>query len=578
MKKLPLGVETFQEIIENNCVYADKTRFIHEIANSPGKAFFLARPRRFGKSLLLSSFEALFSGRKELFDGLWIGDNAKAQGNSNNTYNLEESFPIIHLNFAMLNSKSPQNLEGGFTHIIQSIARSHDLNISAPSISLLFYDLIRNLKRKYQKNVVLLIDEYDAPISYNIDDLELAIKNLQVLKEFYSALKPLIKDLRFVFLTGVTSYALLWHTGVLNHLIDLTMRERFSTICGFTHEEMDYCFSDYYPFALDNLNIINTNGPNDIVAETRPNILERQKILDMYDGYSWDGTTRVLNPYSLLNYFDNNNIFKTYWAEQESSSKFLTAFVLSNPFHFAKDTLSKLPSESIKITDTNSMAPATILFQTGYMTVDKIVKGEMEVPEYYLRIPNEEIRLKFKSDFTDFIFETLNIKPEDEIQIFREAILSENAETISDLITANFSKLPAQHHQPTESRYHGLLFFYFLGLPNVEVLCEPAGSQGTPDLVVKFNDGLYVIIELKYRQAEKETDSLSEDKIKDITKRLAEKGLKAIEDINYATPYIVDAKKILKMGLGIYGRGRSQALLKNGKRPANPKEAKRPRE
>ncbi|MDR1164980.1 MAG: AAA family ATPase [Deltaproteobacteria bacterium] len=559
MKRLPLGVQSFPEIIEQNYVYADKTRFIHEILSFAGKTFFLARPSRFGKTLLLSAFEALFSGRKDLFDGLWIGENAKTQGSSNNAYNLEESFPIINLNFASFDFDSPQILEAGITHRLKSIARSYDLNIDAPTLPALFAEFIRNLKRKYQKNVVLLIDEYDAPVSGNIDDLELAQKNARVLKNFYASLKPLIKDLRFVFITGITSYAMLWRIPALNHVINLTMDKRFSTVCGFTHEEMDSCFKDYYPIALEKFKNSNSLGPNDAIAEAR------QKILDMYDGYSWDGIKKVLNPHSLL-YFFYNNQFQRYWADMDSPSKLITDFVLQNPLYFARETLSTFGSEKLEMADPNYWAPEPLLFQKGYLTLDKIVQIPNHFHEYRLRIPNAEIDFKFKSEFTQFLFETLNTRPDDEKEIFTAALFCEDAEKISAQITANLRKIISQSSAKVERVLHGALFFYFYGLPDVEVLFEPAGADTPPDLVVKFDDGLYVIIELKFQYAKK--DSLTKRKIKEITRPLARQGLKDIEDINYGAPYMVGATKIHKLGLGIYGEGHCLALLKTEKRTA----------
>jgi hypothetical protein len=463
----------------------------------------------------------------------------------------------------------------------------------------------------------LLIDEYDAPVSYNLDKLDVAEANQKILSEFYSQLKSLTDDLRFLFVTGVSNYSFIWRSGSLNHLDDLTLDPRYSGVCGFTHDEMDACFKEFFPITLKILQSEKIMGKDDSVADLR------RRILDWYGGYSWDGISKVLNPYALLKFFSKNK-FANYWTKLEPPKKFINTFVFKDPLAFHRGALPSLREETISVTEADSLEPAPVLFQTGYLTVDTIISAVDKLDEYRLKVPNEEVKNKFNSAFASFLFKKIKKDPEAEKLIFQEALLSKDAETISNLITANFSALPAARHSPSESRYHGLLFFYFLGMPNVETLCEPAGAEGTPDLVVKFNDGIYAVIELKYKKNEKSnarndpnedkidkimkrlTESgvsqqtadviinelakitnksgekeleegeilfnakhsgkknnanLTKNEIKIITEGLAKKGLKAIETLNYAAPYLIDAKKIFKIGLGIYGRGYSQALF-----------------
>ncbi|MDR1164614.1 MAG: ATP-binding protein [Deltaproteobacteria bacterium] len=547
MSKITIGEQNFSEIISENYVYADKTEFIYNILNL-GKSFFLSRPMRFGKTLLLNTFKELFSGRKELFEKLWIGQN--------NRYNFEETFPVVNLSLSMAPAEYSLNaLTRDLQLELDGIARSHNLSIVEATPGRMLFNLIKALKNKYSKNVVLLIDEYDAPVSYYINKLDIAEANQETLSGLYSKLKFLTDDLRFLFVTGVTSYSFIWHSGALNHLNNLTLNPQYSDICGFTYKEMDACFKEFFPVTLKILQDDNIMSKDDTVADLR------QIILDWYDGYSWNGKSKVLNPYSLLNFFSQSQL-TNYWTELEPSKKFINAFVFQDPLAFHRGSLPSLRGDTIKMTEMDSLEPAPVLFQTGFLTVGKVTSSINKPLEYRLKVPNKELKSKFNSAFTSFLFKTIKKEPETEQIIFQEAILSEDAATISNLITANFNRLPAQHHFPSESRYHGLLFFYFLGMPNVETLCEPAGAEGTPDLVVKFSDLTYVIIELKYlKNGEINDAKQTKNEIKIITERLARKGLKAIETLNYAAPYLIDAKKIVKMGLGVYGRGHSQALF-----------------
>ncbi|MDR1166718.1 MAG: hypothetical protein LBO66_12785 [Deltaproteobacteria bacterium] len=247
----------------------------------------------------------------------------------------------------------------------------------------------------------------------------------------------------------------------------------------------------------------------------------RQKILDWYDGYSWDGKSKVLNPYSLLNFFSQSH-FANYWASLEPSNKFIHAFVFHDPLAFQRGALPSKRDDIISVAEVDSLKPAPVLFQTGYLTVDKIASAIDKPQEYWLKVPNKEVKNHCNSAFAEFLFKTIKKEPETEKLFFQEALLSEDADTISSLITTYFIRLPTQRHYPSESLHHGLLFFYFLGMPNMKTLCEPSGAESSPDIVVKFSDGIYAVIELKYQKTDAKNDAkLTKTEIKLITERLA---------------------------------------------------------
>jgi hypothetical protein len=314
MKSIRISNQDFARVITNNHIYADKTKHVWELARTDD-AYFLSRPRRFGKSLLLSAFEALFRGPSDpeqnpqgLFKNLWISGKEA-------NYDFNDTYPVIKISLTTGNY-TPEIVIGDIKKKLRVIAEFYGIALSDDTPQSMLTSLILDLKSKYNKNVVLLIDEYDDPISSMIDKPDIAEKNSYVLRDFYSVLKERQVDLRFLMLTGVTRYSLLWRSGVLNHLIDLTMLEKYADICGFTYAEFDNCFEDRFQSAMEKFKEKGLLDKNGDVSDFRDIIFKQ------YDGYSWDGITRVLNPYSLLNAFQNNDL-DNYWFTLDASEKFL---------------------------------------------------------------------------------------------------------------------------------------------------------------------------------------------------------------------------------------------------------------
>ncbi|MDR1111467.1 MAG: AAA family ATPase, partial [Deltaproteobacteria bacterium] len=279
MKELPIGMQTFRDLIEGGYVYADKTRHVYDLARS-GKAYFLSRPRRFGKSLLLSTFEALFSGSPDpdvqpqgLFADLWIGHSG---------YDFTRKFPVVSLGMD-LDGSTPDGLKTEIQDMLHDKALEFGLEIKPASPGRMLARLIKGLKSKFGSKVVLLIDEYDSPVSDNIDNLSTAKKNRDILKSFYSQLKSCGSDLHFVFVTGVTRYVFMGLSAGLNHLTDLTLDSKYSSICGFTIQELKNCFADRLPSLLKTMK----NAGNMPKGATLEDMW--MEIGLWYDGYSWDG-------------------------------------------------------------------------------------------------------------------------------------------------------------------------------------------------------------------------------------------------------------------------------------------------
>ncbi|MDR1297260.1 MAG: AAA family ATPase, partial [Deltaproteobacteria bacterium] len=306
MKQLQTGIATFQVLIEGNYVYADKTRSIYEMVTDSDRFFFLSRPRRFGKSLLLSTIKSLFSGPPDqdgspqgLFQDLWIGRHSD--------YDFSQTYPVLNL-FMNFSALTPEDLHAILASRMNFIANKEKLNLNFTPSTVDLSLLIESLADKYNKKVVVLIDEYDALVSENIGTLPLALQFQKVLKSFYSSLKSSDEYLRFVLVTGVTRYSMMGQSAGLNHLNDLTFDNKYADICGFTVEEFDLYFGDRLPALLE---VMNNDG---CFLEEMTVPMLRDKFLHWYDGYSWDGQSRVLNPFSILNCF-RQSYFDNYWIK-----------------------------------------------------------------------------------------------------------------------------------------------------------------------------------------------------------------------------------------------------------------------
>ncbi|MDR1166650.1 MAG: ATP-binding protein [Deltaproteobacteria bacterium] len=567
MKKLPIGVQTFKKIIEGGYAYADKTKFVYDLACS-NTAYFLSRPRRFGKSLLLNTFKALFSGPPNpdgppqgLFADLWIGRESD--------YDFTQTHPVITFSMSS-DSDSPADLRESILKKLDEINQSEQLglNISLPATDLFL--LIKRLKEKYDKEVVVLIDEYDAPVSGNIDNPDLALKNRDILRNFYSGFKDTDEFLRFVFVTGVTRYVFMGLSAGLNHLMDLTLESKYANICGFTLQELKHCFANRLPALLRAMKKAGNMPKNATLKDMW------REIGLWYDGYSWDGKNRLYNPYSLLNLFRGES-FESFWMNQDPSAKTLSNILAKDPLAITGDRFKNLTTTQIGLAEVGSLAPVPALFQTGMLTIDEINYNNDRSKLFTLRLPNKEISPNFYSKFSSSLNKYFNISPKTKSSNFLNYLKNNDEKNLSTLINSIFGSIPAIHHRARESYYHSVLHGYLYDMPGAVIsLAEHPGSIGTPDIVIIFNDGARAVIELKYETSDdddpgndenelagrKTRTGPSEEEIRKILTKLALLALDAIENKKYAQPYEGQAKDIIKIGLGIYGRGRSLAIIK----------------
>jgi hypothetical protein len=358
MKKLPIGISTFKDIRENNYVYIDKTKEALDLIES-GKYYFLSRPRRFGKSLFLDTLKNIFEGKKELFEGLYIYDR----------YDFEPH-PVIKLNFR--NVLSEEELFDSIFDMLE--VNQERLKVKCKSTkdyAICFNDLIKKTYEKYNKKVVVLIDEYDKPILDNIEKPDIAYNIREILKRFYTEIKNSDEYIQFAFLTGVSKFAKVSIFSGLNNLEDITLNKKYATICGYTHNDIKTSFKEL----LDGVNL--------------------EKLKEWYNGYNFLGE-RVYNPFDILLFISNGFVFDNYWFANATPT-FLIKLLKKGDYFLPQ--LENLVSDKSLIDsfDIERLKIEPLLFQSGYLTIDKIEVSEFEEVEYYLRLPNKEVRISFNN-------------------------------------------------------------------------------------------------------------------------------------------------------------------------------------
>ncbi|MDR1606799.1 MAG: ATP-binding protein [Deltaproteobacteria bacterium] len=541
MKKLSLGTKSFSKIKDHDYIYADKTKDLYNIILEP-LPYFLSRPRRFGKSLLLNTLKEIFLGHRNLFEGLYIYDQPFDW----------EPHPVIHLDISSMLRSSPEALYASLLSSLIEYSDSLKLSIGDTNPVDFFQRLLERYSKKHgEGRMVVLIDEYDAPILKNIHNSSLAEDIRNALRLFYSVLKSHEEHLRFAFITGVTRFTKTSIFSDLNNLVDLTLNPKYPNICGFTIEEFDALFQEHMKNALEPLIKRKSLSLGSSVADLR------EKLLEWYDGYSWDGTTKVLNPWSILNFFEEQK-FDSFWFESGTPT-FLVDLIKER-----KMTLDLFDNDSAIITnllnnvDIDNYEPIPVMFQTGYLTVDQI-----ENDEYHLVLPNLEVK---SSLFSNLLSLKTSFKTISELkahaEILHKALSQKNARDIETSFGRFLSSVSLQLHNPKES-YYQTLFMFAMTLVNQSVKVEEASGEGFLDVSMDIPGIGVFIIEMKYLKAkDKDTeDQVTEDDINDELNELSLQALRQIDKKKYANKYCVPGKKVYKMALAVYKRTTIKAVI-----------------
>lgn len=471
MNKLPIGIQTFSKLREEGFLYVDKTQKIFDLVSHGGQYYFCSRPRRFGKSLLVSTLKELFSGNKELFKGLWIYDKIQW-----------EKHPVLSIDLSQISYDTPEVLESSLKRFLDDTAMAMGVTpdkekSSKESFSALIKALSKNGK------VVVLIDEYDKPIIDHIDNRDVATANRNILKGFYEVLKGVDPYLKFVFITGISKFSRVSIFSGLNNLNDITLDERFSTLMGYTQEELEQYFGD------------------------RIKQKQLEDIKKWYNGYSWDGVHFLYNPMSILLFFDKGK-FGNYWFSTGTPSLLISAIkdLKIDVKRFENYETNKFLFDSFDIDRINIFS---LLFQTGYLTIKKIEEVSATQSIYHLSYPNEEV----KESFLQYIVSDFTGKYADELGhlIYRlqEIIRTGNLEEFFDTISVIFASVPYDIVIDDREAYYQTIIYLVLKLLGVHIQAEVETNMGRIDAVIETEDQVY-LMEFKMGKAHQALTQIKE--------------------------------------------------------------------
>ena len=499
-RKLPIGIQTFEKLREGNYIYVDKTAFIWKIASTE-TPYFLSRPRRFGKSLLLSTFEAYFEGKRELFEGLAIADMEKEW----------KQYPMLHLDLNAEKYDSPQKLNDILSNNLTRWEAKYGKGENEPTLSLRFSGVIRRASEQAGRGVVVLVDEYDKPLLQTLNNDALLEDYRQTLKAFYGVLKSSDRYLRFVFLTGVTKFAQVSVFSDLNQLNDISMKPQYATICGITRQELEVTFAP----ELEQLAEAN--------KLTLAAALDKMEAL--YDGYHFcEFSEGVFNPFSVLNVFDGFK-FSNYWF-QTGTPTFLVELLKKSDYDL-RTLLDGLeaPASSFAEYRVDANNPIPLIYQSGYLTIKDY---DERFQSYTLAFPNEEVKYGFISFLVPYY---TSVADEDKgfyIGKFVQELEHGKVDDFMIRLQAFFADFSYELNDKTE-RHYQVVFYLVFKLMGQFTDAEVKSAVGRADAVVKTPKYIYVF-EFKLHGT-------------------AEEALQQIDDKKYLIPYQADGRELVKVGV-----------------------------
>jgi hypothetical protein len=542
MKKLPVGIQTFREIIEGGYVYADKTEYIHKMTQD-GKYYFLSRPRRFGKSLLVDTMKELFSGERELFKGLWIDGSG---------YGFKK-YPVIRIDMSQQDLSSTATLEDSLLGSLGRIAEAEELELSERTAPAALRQLIESLRKKYDACVAVLVDEYDKPIIDFLDAPEKATANRKALGNFYGMLKGQDANLQFVFLTGVSKFTKTSLFSQLNNLDDMTLWDEYAGICGFTESDFDTLFPEHlaaYKAA---------GAPDgDLDADAI-----RQGIFDWYDGYTWDGKTHVFNPFSLLRFFRRKE-YAAYWYAS-GTPQFLADVFRSRPFEYVNLQEVVIDEGVLDSYDIENAPLVSLLFQTGFLTVKSVKPG---IPKHYsLGFPNVEVGYSFGRQFLESAPTEIDPLGNAFITRMRDALDAGEPEKIEDSLRGLYASIPYQLHLKAEAFYQ-VVFLATMQFLGFRVLGEISTADGRMDGSIERPNGMAYVLEFKYMRSKKsKTGGADAGDGNEPVSALLDAGVidafNQIADRGYADRYAGTRRKVFKVAVAVAGRGQVKVVAKD---------------
>ena len=456
-RRLPIGIQTFREVREENCYYVDKTAYIRRLLDE-GKHYFLSRPRRFGKSLFLDTLKELFEGNEPLFAGLAIHDQ----------WDWSARHPVLRLDFSSGNFTEPDYLQANLIDQLTAIERRSGVVAESATLPGRFARQLEGLHERSGQRVAVLIDEYDKPILDALEVPEVARANRDFLRGLYSTVKFADAHIRFTFITGVSKFSKVSLFSGLNNLKDITLDRRYSALCGYTETDLDTVFAPELPG------------------------LEREQIRDWYNGYSWLGDEKVYNPFDILLLFDSR-AFKAYWFET-GTPRFLIEVLFKRRVSSLDLGAMEGSDELLSTFDVDDIATEALLFQTGYLTItDAEDLGGEQL--YRLGYPNREVRQSLNRSLLRYLVKDSTRQMANSTRLYRLLEANDFA-GLETLFHAFFASIPYEWYTNNdiahyEGYYASVFYSYFAGL-GLDIRVEDSSSHGRLDVAVLFNGHVYL--------------------------------------------------------------------------------------
>jgi hypothetical protein len=483
-KKLPIGIQTFREIREDDCYYVDKTVFALRMIRE-GKAYFLSRPRRFGKSLFLDTLAELFAGNEALFRGLYCHER----------WNWNVKYPVIRISFgAGISSGGAEELTVRIRELFKQNAQRLGVTLEEGSIPGQFTRLILETEARFGQRAVVLVDEYDKPILDNLTNPELAREMRDGLRDLYSVIKDQDAHIKFAFLTGVSKFSKVNIFSGLNNLKDITLHAEYSDICGYTDSDVDTVFAS----ELEGL--------------------DRDNIRYWYNGYNWRGEA-VYNPFDLLLLFDCRE-FRPFWFETGTPT-FLVDMLTERKVYLPALLKMESSAELISAFEVEAISTEALMFQSGYLTLT----GEENLGDeifYTLGFPNREVRGALNAVLLGAWIGSKKLEVEHRISIFR-ALQKNDFEKLREIFFSLYASIPNDWFRKNEidkfDGYYASVFYASFAALGLDIVPEDVSNQGRLDMAVKFNGQVYLF---EFKVVEDEAEG---------------KALRQIEERKYADKY-----------------------------------------
>ena len=507
-RHFPVGIETFEKIRLNDFVYVDKTEYIHNLVTKSG-FYFLSRPRRFGKSLLLSTIKAFFEGRRDLFDGLAITRHDHSW----------EKHPVFHLNFVNADLSSPEGLMSIIEHQIIGWERLYGGDEKGLKLPQRFYGVIERAVKATGHKAAVLIDEYDKALVGTGDNEDLHNSFRAILKPIYGTLKAADQYIQFALITGVSRFSRLSIFSDINNLSDISLDNAFGAICGITEEEMLHDCSIGIERLSSNVGLS--------FDETVASLKKR------YDGYHFTSKCPdIYNPFSLFSAFEKKEL-GNYWFATGTPTFLIERLRNSNTY--LPDLLhSEVDTKQISDIDSYSSSTIALLFQTGYLTI----KGyDSEYESYFLGLPNREVANGFFKDMLPIYMDDREGTSFTAVRKFCRMVNAGDAEGFISHLQSFLADIPYDLSKNKPEVYFENNIYIIFKLMGFTVETEYRTSAGRIDLLVKTKGFIYVI-ELKLRGT-------------------AEDAVAQIEEKGYALPFASDPRKLFKIGISFSGKTRN---------------------